>query len=59
MNGYVYIQTQDITGRWFTVTTVPNTDQLVNQALNSVQAFYKKRVRAITPAGSIVDVRSL
>jgi len=52
------IQIQDISGRWFTVSSVKNTDQIVAMALNSAERTYKgKRVRAVTPKGSILDIR--
>lgn len=51
------IQIQDISGRWFTISTVINNDTQVSNALNSATKAYKKRARAITSSGSVIDIR--
>lgn len=57
MNSKAEIQIQDISGRWFTVSTVMNNDIQVRNALNNVVKQNKKRARAITPNGTVIDIR--
>ena len=54
---YAYIQIQDVTGRWFTINTVQNNDVQVAKSLDSATAFTKKRARAVTPSGQVIDIR--
>lgn len=51
------IQIQDISGRWFTISTVMNNDLQVKNALDSAVKTHKKRARAITPNGTVIDIR--
>lgn len=51
----VNIQIKDISGRWFTVQTCLENDQIIQAAMNSVQAMYKKDARAVTPQGAVVQ----
>lgn len=50
----VDIQIQDISGKWFTVQTVADNDQMILGAIESVQQLYKKPVRALS-GGSVVQ----
>ena len=51
------IQLQNVSGTWFTVSTVLNKDQFVRKALDSAAQTYKKRVRAIDDQGRLIDMR--
>jgi hypothetical protein len=52
----IEIQIQNISGTWFTIQTVPNQQQMITMALKNAAALYKKKVRAITASGSLVDI---
>lgn len=51
------IQIQDITGRWFTVETVSNTDQNIQLALTRKHEMFKKKVRAVDKNGRLLDIK--
>jgi len=56
-NNYIQIQIQNISGDWFTISTTPNSGEMVTRAMDSAHAAYRKKVRAITPDGGVVDMK--
>lgn len=59
MNGLAQIQIQDITGRWFTISSVANSDANVTMALKSAQTMSKThKARALDGHGNILDIRA-
>lgn len=53
----IQIQLQNVSGTWFTISSVPNKDMFIRKALDSAYDTYKKRVRAITDSGQLIDIR--
>lgn len=54
----IEIQVQDLSGHWFTVQKVSNSNQMVKIQLDQAERVFKKRVRAIDSSTGIpVDIR--
>lgn len=53
----VYIQYQDVSGTWYTVSSCLNESQYIIAAMKSVANFYSgSRVRAVDENGRVVDI---
>lgn len=53
--GQAKIQMMDVTGKWQTVASTMNSDQLVALQLQSIQRTFKRNVRAIDERGSLIQ----
>lgn len=51
-----YIQIQDITGNWISVSTVVNQPQMVKSNVDSTAKQYKKLTRAVDEKGNILQL---
>jgi len=55
MLGQAKIQMMDVTGKWQTVSSTLNSDQLVLLQLQSIQRTFKRNVRAIDDRGNLIQ----
>ncbi len=59
MDETVLIQIQDLSGNWTTIQTLPlNDDRRVKLTLDTTSQMFKRRTRAITKHGGIIDIRN-
>lgn len=53
----VYIQYQDATGTWYTVSSCINEGPYIIEAMKSASRFYSgSRIRAVDENGRVVDI---
>lgn len=58
MNKLASIQLQDISGRWFTISTVTDNDSAIKLALDNAKKLYStKKIRAVNSNGEFIDIR--
>jgi hypothetical protein len=54
---YVFVQVQDISGNWRTISQIPNIDQMIIAEMQNIKdQFPKQRVRTVDSVGRMIDI---